>query len=100
MFVVEVVLGLIAVLAVALLLAAVGGGLPSAPPDSDDPVLPTDRLVTSEDVARLRFRLAVRGYRMEDVDAAMAAVHAALRAAETEDDSNATREAEHSEVGE
>jgi DivIVA domain-containing protein len=82
-FVVEVVLGVIAVLAVALLLAAVGAGLPPARPDSDDPALPTDRLLTSQDVATLRFRTAVRGYRMEDVDAAMAAVHAALWVAES-----------------
>jgi len=82
-FFVEVVLGLIVVLALALLLAAVGGGgLPPAPPDTDDPALPADRLLTSADLATLRFRTAVHGYRMEDVDAAMAAVHAALWAAE------------------
>ena len=83
MFVVEVVGGVIAVFAVALLLAAVGGGLPAAPPDTDEPALPTDRLLTSSDIARLRFRIGLRGYRMEDVDAAMAAVHASLWAAET-----------------
>ena len=82
MFVVEVVLGVIAVLAAALMLSAVGGGLPPARPDTNDPALPTDRLLTSDDIATLRFRTAVRGYRMEDVDAAMAAVHAALWSAE------------------
>jgi DivIVA domain-containing protein len=81
-FVVEVVLGVIAVLVLAVLLASVGGGLPPSPPDTDDPPLPADRLMTSEDIATLRFRTAARGYRMEDVDAAMAAVHAALWAAE------------------
>ena len=78
MFVVEVVLGVIGVLAVALVLAMVGGGLPPAAPDTDDPALPTDRLLTSADVARLRFRTALRGYRMEDVDAAMAAIRIAV----------------------
>ena len=83
MFVVEVVLGVIAVIVVALVLAAVGGGLPPVRPDTDEPVLPEDRLMTSDDIATMRFRTAVRGYRMEDVDAAMAALHAALWAAET-----------------
>lgn len=82
MFFVEVVFGVIAVLALALLLAAVGGGLPSAPPDTDDPALPPHRLLTSADFATMRFRTAVYGYRMEDVDAAMAALHAALVATE------------------
>ena len=95
MFVVEVVLGVIAVLAVALLLAAAGGGLPPARPDTDEPALPADRLLTSDDIATMRFRTAVRGYRMEDVDEAMAAVHAALWAAETkgepEDDDEAAQ---------
>ncbi|MDQ1698410.1 MAG: hypothetical protein QOG34_273 [Frankiaceae bacterium] len=86
MFVVEVVLGVLAVLAVALLLAAVDTGLPPAHPDTNDPVLPSDRLLTSSDVATLRFRTAIRGYRMEDVDAAMAAMHAALWAAEQKPD--------------
>ena len=89
MFVVEVVLGVIAVLALAVLLAAVGGGLPPSRADTDDLALPADRLLTSDDIATLRFRTAVRGYRMEDVDAAMAAVHAALWAAESKDDAKA-----------
>jgi DivIVA domain-containing protein len=91
-FIVEVVLGVIAVLAAAFLLAAVGGGLPPARPDTNDPGLPTDRLLTSEDIATLRFRTAIRGYRMEDVDAAMAAVHASLWSTERQavPDSEAT----------
>ena len=86
MFVVEVVLGVIAVIAVALVLAAVGGGLPPSRPDTDEPVLPEDRLLTSDDIATMRFRTGLRGYRMEDVDAAMASVHAALWAAEKKDE--------------
>lgn len=82
MFVVEVVVGVIVVVALGLLLAAVGGGLPAAAPDTDDPGVPTDRLLASTDVPRLRFRRTLLGYRMADVDAAMSAVHAALWAAE------------------
>ena len=83
MFVIEVVLGVIVVLVAAVALAAVGGGgLTPAGPDTDEPVVPTDRPLTSDDLARVRFRTAVRGYRMEDVDAAMASVYATLRSAE------------------
>ncbi|MDQ1745917.1 MAG: hypothetical protein QOD07_180 [Frankiaceae bacterium] len=82
MFVVEVVLGVIVVLVVAVALAAFGDGLPAAPPDTNDPLLPGDRLLTSTDLASVRFRTAAYGYRMEDVDATMAAVHAALWARE------------------
>jgi len=81
-FFVEVVLGAIVVLVLALLLASLGGGLPPVRPDTDDPALPADRLLTSADFATMRFRTAVYGYRMEDVDAAMAALHAALLAHE------------------
>jgi DivIVA domain-containing protein len=97
LFIVEVVLGVIVVLTVALLLAAAGGGLPSARPDTNDPVLPADRLLTSADIPSLRLRTAVRGYRMEDVDAVMGAVHASLWAAEQE---LAAKNAQPSEAGE
>jgi DivIVA domain-containing protein len=81
-FVLEVVVGVVVVLGVAVLLAAVGGGLPAAPPDTAGPMFPSDRLLTSADIAGLRLRTAVRGYRMEDVDAVLGAVHASLWAAE------------------
>lgn len=83
MFVIEVVLGVIVVLVAAVALAAVGGGgLTPAGPDTNEPVVPTDRPLTSDDLARVRFRTAVHGYRMEDVDAVMASVYATLRSAE------------------
>jgi DivIVA domain-containing protein len=81
-FVLEVVVGAIVVLGVAVLLAAAGSGLPAAPPDSPGPALPSDRLLSSTDIAGLRLRTALRGYRMEDVDAVLSAVHASLWAAE------------------
>ena len=83
MFVIEVVLGVIVVLVAAVALAAVGGGgLTPAPADTDEPVLPSDRLLTSNDLAQVRFRTAARGYRMEDVDAVMGSVYATLLSAE------------------
>lgn len=97
MFVLEVVLGVLAVLVVALVLASVGGALPAAPPDTDEPQLPTDRLLTSSDIATLRFRTAFRGYRMDDVDAALAALHAALWAAERRDQSESDRDQSESD---
>ena len=94
MFVIEVVLGVIVVLVAAVALAAVGGGgLTPAQPDTDEPVPPTDRLLTSDDLARVRFRTAARGYRMEDVDAVMSSVHAALWSAEQQKESADSAEA-------
>jgi DivIVA domain-containing protein len=81
-FILELLAGIIVVLAAAVVLAAVGSGLPPARPDAAEPALPSDRLLASADIPGLRFRTAVRGYRMEDVDAALAAIHAALWAAE------------------
>ena len=59
-------------------------------PDTDhvDIGLPEDRLLRSDDIDNLRFRVvagwrgAVRGYRFVDVDAAMAKVEETLRAHE------------------
>jgi DivIVA domain-containing protein len=80
--VVEVVLGVFAVAVVTLGLTLLRGRLTPAPPDSVEPYLPADRLLTSADIPQLRFRIALRGYRFADVDAALEAVHAALWAAE------------------
>jgi DivIVA domain-containing protein len=83
-FVVEVVVGTLVVLALAVGLAAIGGaGLPDDPPDSRDAGVPDGRLMTSADVARLRLRTGLRGYRMDDVDRALTAAEEALKAAES-----------------
>jgi DivIVA domain-containing protein len=58
-------------------------GLEDESDDAADVGLPSERMLRSDDVPRLRFRVALRGYRMSDVDEAMEAVQAALRAAET-----------------
>jgi hypothetical protein len=91
----------VAVLAIEVIVAAavlVGIALVASRPDIggvDDPDtdhadigLPTDRLLRSDDIPRLKFRVvagwrgAVRGYRFSDVDATLAKVEEALRAAE------------------
>lgn len=83
MFVLEVVLGTAIVLVVAVVLAAAGGGLPDDPADSADAGVPHDRLLTSKDIPRLRLRVRLRGYRMDDVDRALSAAQKALEAAES-----------------
>ena len=57
--------------------------LDDEPTDARDGGLPGDRLLRSDDVPRLKFRIAFRGYRFSDVDDAMDAVYAALQAAES-----------------
>ncbi|WP_165988081.1 DivIVA domain-containing protein [Streptomyces sp. YIM 98790] len=44
------------------------GGLPDAEPDRLDDPLPPDRPVHPADVVAVRFPVAVRGYRMAEVD--------------------------------
>jgi DivIVA domain-containing protein len=67
----------LAVVVGAVTLAVVGGGegttgpLPEVAPEYLDDPLPPDRPVARADVESLRFPLAVRGYRMVDVDDAL-----------------------------
>ncbi|MFF8030167.1 MULTISPECIES: DivIVA domain-containing protein [unclassified Streptomyces] len=65
----------LAVVVAAVTLAVVGGGdngpLPEAAPEHLWDALPPDRPVSRADVDGLRFPLAVRGYRMADVDDAL-----------------------------
>ncbi|MGX2994716.1 DivIVA domain-containing protein [Streptomyces sp. JNUCC 64] len=66
----------------AVTLAVVGGGesgpLPTAPPERFTEPLPPDRPVTRADVDGLRFPLALRGYRMAEVDEALGRLGAEL----------------------
>ncbi|MDR3084389.1 MAG: DivIVA domain-containing protein [Streptomyces sp.] len=72
----------LAVVVAAVTLAVVGGGesapLSQAEPDRLDDPLPPGRPVGRADVEALRFPLAVRGYRMEDVDDALGRLGAEL----------------------
>ncbi|MEU6810266.1 DivIVA domain-containing protein [Streptomyces sp. NPDC046831] len=73
----------LAVVVAAVTLAVVGGGegtgpLPEAAPERLHDPLPPDRPLDREDVERLRFPLAVRGYRMADVDDALGRLGAEL----------------------
>ncbi|MFB7598977.1 DivIVA domain-containing protein [Streptomyces sp. NPDC056160] len=72
----------LAVVVAAVTLAVVGGGgtgpLPEAGPERLHDPLPPDRPVGRADVESLRFPLAVRGYRMADVDDALGRLGAEL----------------------
>lgn len=73
---------ILVVLGAALLLT----GRTDAGTDQDEarPVVPQSPL-TAEDVRELRFRVGLRGYRMADVDAALAAIAADLTARQSAD---------------
>ena len=83
MLALEVLGGVVVLLALAFVLARDVPLLDDEPEDSKDSGLPEDRLLRSDDIPRLRFRVGLRGYRMTDVDAALAAVERALAAAES-----------------
>ena len=82
MLALEVLGGVVVLLALAFLLSRDVPVLDDEPDDAKDTGLPTDRLLRSDDIARLRFRVGLRGYRMSDVDAALEAVQRSLAAAE------------------
>jgi DivIVA domain-containing protein len=82
MLAVEVLGGVAVLLVLAFVLSRDVEVLDDESEDSVDSGLPEDRLLRSDDIPRLRFRVGLRGYRMADVDAALDAVQRALAAAE------------------
>ena len=54
---------------IAVVAAGRGTPLEEAYDDRPDAVVPTDRALTGDDLRRVRFSLALRGYRMSEVDA-------------------------------
>jgi DivIVA domain-containing protein len=82
MLALEVLGGVVVLLALAFVLGRDVPLLDDEPEDSKDTGLPADRLLRSDDIGRLRFRVGLRGYRMSDVDAVLDAVHRTLAAAE------------------
>ena len=57
---------------VAMVASGRGGSMPEAYDDRPDVVLPTDRPIGAQDLRTVRFPLALRGYRMSEVDALLA----------------------------
>ena len=68
---------------IALLAAGRGEPMKPAYDDRPDARFPLDRTITADDLRRVRFSLAFRGYRMSEVDALLArmAMEQELRAA-------------------
>ena len=62
---------------------AAGRGEPMSPAydDRPDALVPADRPLTAADLRKVRFSVALRGYRMSEVDALLARLAAELEAA-------------------
>jgi DivIVA domain-containing protein len=81
---------------IAMVAAGRGGSMEPAYDDRPDLALPTDRPLRAADLRTVRFPLALRGYRMSDVDALLVRLATELedhadRAQELPDDRPATR---------
>jgi DivIVA domain-containing protein len=74
-----VVAGIALLVGVAIVLGLVDSPMSTEPVDRLDPGIPADRHLTSHDVSRLRFRVGLRGYRMDDVDRALDRLRDSLR---------------------
>ena len=82
MLAVEVLVGLVVLLALAFVLSRDSASIDEEQVDAIDTGLPNDRLLRSDDIPRLRFRVGLRGYRMSDVDEVLEAVQRTLAAVE------------------
>ena len=78
----EVFIGLAVLAGLALVLSTRAATFDDEPDDAPDTGVPDHRLLRSDDIPRLRFRIGWRGYRMGDVDAALEAARLALEASE------------------
>ena len=91
--------------AAALVALGGGGSLPDAERDRLAPHLPDDRALNRADVDELRFPMALRGYRMDDVDDALDRLaaeleHRDIRVAELEAALTAALAAGYPQAGE
>jgi DivIVA domain-containing protein len=69
----------------AVLAAGWGTGMASVYDDRPDVLVPGDRMLQGDDVRRLRFSTAFRGYRMDEVDALLDRLAAELDARDRAD---------------
>jgi DivIVA domain-containing protein len=79
--IVAVVIGIAVLTGIAVLLAVTEHPMSDEPLDRLDPGLP-DVPIRAADIPGLRFRIGLRGYRMDDVDAALTRIHESLAEAE------------------
>jgi DivIVA domain-containing protein len=78
---------------VAVVAAGVGGSMAEAYDDRPDSRVRADGPLTGEDLRRVRFTTAVRGYRMSEVDSLLARLAGELDAVRQERDVRARHEA-------
>ena len=83
--IVAVVIGVAVLSGLAVMLAMTDRGLSDEPVDRLDAGLPDDGPVGADDISRLRFRIGLRGYRMDDVDAALERIRESMLAVEDPD---------------
>lgn len=75
---------------VAVVASGRGGSMAPAYDDRPDLALPTDRPLVARDLRSVRFPLAVRGYRMSDVDELLARLATELEDREASPDEGAS----------
>jgi DivIVA domain-containing protein len=78
-----VLLGIVLLTGFAVVLALTESPISVEPVDRIDAGLP-EHPITSEDIGGLRFRIGLRGYRMDDVDAALDRIRRDLAEAESD----------------
>lgn len=71
--------------AIAVLAAGRDDAMVEVYDDRPDALLPAGRLLTADDLAAVRLSTAVRGYRMDEVDALLARVQVDLQAREAQE---------------
>ena len=78
---------------------AAGRGTPMSPAydDAPDTLVPADGPITADDLRRVRFPLAFRGYRMAEVDALLNRLAEEREQLETRDPDDSRRVAEREE---
>lgn len=84
---------------VAALAAGYGRPMVDAPPDRHDVSLPAEGPITADDLRRVRFPLALRGYRMGEVDALLERLIAEREATEPTAPNEPTEQAAASHDG-
>lgn len=75
---------------VAMVASGRGGSMAPAYDDRPDLALPHDGPISAQDLRTVRFPLALRGYRMSDVDALLARLATELEDAEAPDEAEGT----------
>ena len=76
-------------------MVAAGHGTPMAPAydDRPDATVPRDRTLVADDLRRVRFSLAFRGYRMSEVDSLLDRLAREMEVRETDDAGERVEEA-------